>query len=60
MVRFKALKTFHAYNLPHAVEGEIYEVELDDHTKTNWTENGLIEEVKTSLSKKAVKADENQ
>lgn len=58
IVKFKALKTFHSYNLHHAVEGETYEVELDQYTFDNWVESGLIKEIKPP--KKAVQSDENQ
>lgn len=49
-MKIKALKEFQS-PIVSMEKDEVKEVELDDYTLQNWTENGLIVEVKT-LSKK--------
>jgi hypothetical protein len=56
MMKVKALKDFQS-SIVSMEKGEVKEVELDEYTLKNWTENGFIEEVK---SKKSVKDDEDQ
>jgi hypothetical protein len=57
MVKIKALKDIQS-SIVFMEKGEVREIELDEYTLKNWTENSLIEEVKET--KKKVKPDENQ
>lgn len=56
-VKFKALKSF-VSAIGSYEEGETYDHDHGEHVMNNWTENGLIEPVKTR--KKSVKADEDK
>jgi hypothetical protein len=49
-MKIKALKEFQS-PIVSMEKGEVKEVELDDYTLQNWTENGLIEEVKITMKK---------
>ncbi|WEG13999.1 hypothetical protein PU629_06420 [Pullulanibacillus sp. KACC 23026] len=45
-MKIKALKGFHSA-IVSMEKDEVREIELDEYTFENWSENGLVEEVKT-------------